>query len=106
MNITETAQKRLKALLDEETDSTYFRVGVTGGGCAGFNYGFSLDSTKNLDDNPIPCDGFEVLVDALSWEFLKNTVVDYEEDLTGAGFTIQNPDAASTCGCGTSFCPM
>lgn len=105
MIITEQAQEKLKTLLNEEPDASYFRVGVTGGGCAGFQYGFSLDDKKNLDDNAVECDGFEVLVDAMSWEFLKNSEIGYEQDLTGSSFTISNPDASSTCGCGTSFCP-
>ena len=105
MVITDAAQTKLKDLLAEEEKALYFRVGVTGGGCSGFSYGFSFDDTKHDDDQSINCSEFDVLVDAASWEYLTSSQIDFEQDLTGESFTITNPEADSSCASGTSFCP-
>jgi iron-sulfur cluster insertion protein len=76
---------------------------VQGGGCAGFSYGFTLDSEVNDDDFEIPAGSSSVLVDSMSAQYVMGATIDYEEDLMGASFKIKNPQASSTCGCGSSF---
>lgn len=76
---------------------------VQGGGCAGFSYGFMLDEEQNDDDFEIPAGSSSVLVDSMSFQYLQGSSVDYVEELTGAHFKIQNPQAQTTCGCGSSF---
>ena len=78
---------------------------VAGGGCSGFSYGFELTKEKNEDDWEIPSLSTSVLVDAISMQYLENAVVDFKSDLEGARFSISNPQAQTTCGCGSSFSP-
>ena len=104
ITITESAQHKIVDVLAEENDPTLkLRMFVQGGGCAGFSYGFTLDSEKNEDDFEIPAGSSSVLVDSLSFQYVQGATIDYEESLMGASFKIKNPQASSTCGCGSSF---
>ncbi|WP_119394830.1 iron-sulfur cluster insertion protein ErpA [Salinibius halmophilus] len=104
INVSADAFNKVKALIDEEdNDQLKLRVFVTGGGCAGFQYGFTFDEDIAEDDTIVEFDGVKVLVDALSIQYLAGSTVDFKEDLGGARFIIDNPMAESTCGCGASF---
>ena len=104
LTITESASAKIADVLAEENDPTLkLRMFVQGGGCAGFSYGFTLDSEKNEDDFEIPAGPSSVLVDSLSFQYVQGATIDYEESLMGASFKIKNPQASSTCGCGSSF---
>lgn len=104
INITTKAVAKVKGLLKEEGNpSLKLRVFVTGGGCSGFQYGFSFDEGVAEDDTAVESDGVVVLVDSLSFQYLAGAEVDYTEGLEGSRFTINNPNAATTCGCGASF---
>jgi iron-sulfur cluster assembly accessory protein len=102
--LTDRAVRRIAHLLAEgEHRGMMFRVAVAGGGCSGFKYSFTFDDQKTTDDRVIQRDGAVVLIDDVSWEYLRGSRVDYLEELIGSRFEIANPNAASTCGCGTSF---
>ena len=102
--ITENAAKRIAALRDAEgNDALMLRITVSGGGCSGFQYGFDFDDTVNDDDRVFERDGVKVVVDDVSLDFLVKAQVDFKEDLIGSYFAIENPNATSSCGCGTSF---
>lgn len=103
LTITEKAQKRIKSILDEEGSNLFIRAFVQGGGCSGFQYGFTIDETKNEDDFEIPVGNFLVLIDALSMQYLQGSKIDYKEDLMSSQFVIENPNVSSQCGCGSSF---
>jgi iron-sulfur cluster insertion protein len=104
MNLTESAVDKIKEIISEESDpGMRLRVFVQGGGCSGFQYGFTLDSDQNEDDFEQEYNGVKVLVDAMSMQYLQNSTINYKEDLMGASFVIDNPQAVSTCGCGSSF---
>lgn len=104
LQVTPAAIAKVKALVDEEGNPNLrLRVFVTGGGCSGFQYGFSFDETVAEDDTVVEKDGASVLVDALSIQYLQGSQVDYEVGLEGSRFTIKNPNAKTTCGCGASF---
>lgn len=104
INITDNAKFKLTEILADEVDkSLSLRVYVQGGGCSGFQYGFSLDNEQSEDDFVLPAGEFNVLVDSMSMQYLQGSVIDYKDDLTGSNFVIQNPNAESTCGCGSSF---
>lgn len=104
IQITANAVKKVLSLVEEEgNENLKFRVYVTGGGCSGFQYGFSFDEDQEDDDTPIQKDGITVIVDPMSYPYLVGAQVDYEEGLQGAKFTVTNPNATSTCGCGSSF---
>ncbi|MDR0779991.1 MAG: iron-sulfur cluster insertion protein ErpA [Pseudomonadales bacterium] len=104
LSLTDAAARKVNALLHEEGNPNLnLRVYVTGGGCSGFQYGFSFDETVNDDDTVIDHAGAHMLVDSLSIQYLVGAVVDYEEGLQGSRFRVQNPMAAMTCGCGMSF---
>ena len=104
LTITESASAKIADVLAEENDpSLRLRMFVQGGGCAGFSYGFTLDSEVNDDDFEIPAGSSSVLVDSMSAQYVMGATIDYEEDLMGASFKIKNPQASSTCGCGSSF---
>ena len=94
---------KVKELLAEETDGTKLRIFVQGGGCSGFQYGFTFDESQNEDDFSIDLDGVQLLVDSLSSQYLQGAEVDYIETLAGSNFSIKNPQATTTCGCGSSF---
>ena len=104
MNLDNSAVTKLKEILAEENNpAVKLRVFVQGGGCAGFSYGFTLDEEQNEDDFDFEYDGVKVLVDAMSMQYLQGANIKYDEDLMGASFKIDNPQAVSTCGCGSSF---
>lgn len=104
MTLTESAVIKLKDILAEENNpAAKLRVFVQGGGCAGFSYGFTLDEEVNEDDFEQEYDGVKVLVDSMSMQYLNGSKINYKEDLMGASFVIDNPQAVSTCGCGSSF---
>lgn len=101
---TDNAARKVKELIDEEGNPELkLRVFVTGGGCAGFQYGFSFDETANEDDTAMQKDSVTLLVDPMSYQYLVGAEIDYTEGLEGAQFVIKNPNATSTCGCGSSF---
>ncbi len=104
IGVTERAAERLRGLLAGETSGdAKFRVSVSGGGCSGFQYGFSFDSEVTADDRVYERHGVPVVIDEISLDLLNGAVVDWKEDLSGAMFVIENPNAASSCGCGSSF---
>jgi iron-sulfur cluster insertion protein len=104
ITITDNAKTKITDLLAEENDpNVKLRAFVQGGGCSGFSYGFTLDEEQNEDDFEVPVGNFKVLVDAMSMQYLQGAAIDYKEDLMGASFSITNPNAQSTCGCGSSF---
>ncbi|MEY4696276.1 MAG: hypothetical protein RIT14_704 [Pseudomonadota bacterium] len=100
--VTDRAFARLKEIAEATGEARALRVAVEGGGCSGFQYDIRLDDPA-ADDLVLEQDGQRVLVDAVSLPFLANAVIDYTEELIGARFVIENPNAASSCGCGTSF---
>ena len=102
--LSDSARKRIKALMAEESNPALkLRVYVTGGGCSGFQYSFTFDDAVNGDDAVFERDDVKVVIDEISLEYLGGSEVDYVEELVGAYFTVRNPNAASTCGCGVSF---
>ena len=105
MQLTDGAVHKILSLKDVESDqnSTNLRVYVTGGGCSGFQYGFSFDKVIDEEDTCITKDGANLVVDSLSLQYLEGSTVDYTEDLMGSKFIITNPNATTTCGCGESF---
>ena len=104
ITITESAQNKILEVLSEENDSSLkLRMFVQGGGCSGFQYGFTLDRELAEDDWEIPAGKTSVLVDSMSMQYVEGATIDYVEDLMGAQFKILNPQASSTCGCGSSF---
>ena len=104
INITENAIRKIQDILAEENNpNVKLRVFVQGGGCAGFSYGFTLDQSQNADDFEIARDNVVLLVDSMSAQYLSGADIDYKEDLMGSSFTIINPNAVTTCGCGSSF---
>lgn len=105
ITLTESAQEKIKEVLADESPESRLRMYVQGGGCAGFSYGFTIDDEQNEDDFEIPTSSQSVLVDSMSLQYLQGAVVDYVEDLQGSRFSIKNPQAQSTCGCGSSFSP-
>lgn len=101
---TEAASCKVKELVtEEENPALKLRVFVTGGGCSGFQYGFTFDEDQAEDDMVIERDGVSMVVDALSFQYLVGSRVDYREDLEGSRFVVENPNATTTCGCGSSF---
>ncbi len=104
ISMTSAAADKLKSLIvEEENERLMLRVYVTGGGCSGFQYGFAFDEEYQEDDTEVVRDGVKLVVDPLSFQYLVGSEVDYLENLEGARFTVTNPNAASTCGCGASF---
>jgi len=101
---TDSAARKVKELIDEEGNpSLKLRVFVTGGGCAGFQYGFTFDEAVNEDDATMEKNGVTLLIDAMSYQYLAGAEIDYQENIEGAQFVIKNPNASTTCGCGSSF---
>ena len=104
LTLTDNAASKVKNLVEEEgKDNLKLRVFVTGGGCSGFQYGFSFDEDSNDDDTVISNKGASLLVDPLSYQYLVGARIDYVEGLEGARFIVDNPMATTTCGCGSSF---
>ena len=101
---TDSAASKVRELIEEEGNAALkLRVFVTGGGCSGFQYGFTFDEIVNEDDTKIEKDGVTLLVDSMSYQYLVGAEIDYKEDIEGAQFVIRNPNATTTCGCGSSF---
>jgi len=101
---TDAAATKVKSLIDEEGNPELkLRVFVTGGGCSGFQYGFTFDEAAAEDDTRMEKNGVTLLIDAMSYQYLVGAEIDYQEGLEGAQFVIKNPQATSTCGCGSSF---
>ena len=101
---TDSAADKVKQLVDEEGNPELkLRVFVQGGGCSGFQYGFTFDEVVNEDDTQMAKNGVTLLIDAMSLQYLGGAEIDYKEDLQGAQFVIKNPNATTTCGCGSSF---
>ena len=106
LELTDNAVVKIKDLLAEENDPALrLRVFVQGGGCSGMQYGFTFDGATNEDDFTIEKDGVVLLVDSMSSQYLTGARIDYVEDLMGAQFKIENPNAQTSCGCGSSFSP-
>lgn len=101
---TDSAATKVKALIEEEGNAELkLRVFVTGGGCSGLQYGFTFDEAVNDDDTVMEKNGVSLLIDPMSYQYLIGAEIDYSEGLEGAQFVIKNPNASSTCGCGSSF---
>jgi len=101
---TDSAAEKVKQLIDEEGNAELkLRVFVSGGGCSGFQYGFTFDEVQNDDDSVMEKNGVMLLIDPMSYQYLSGAEIDYSEGLEGAQFVIKNPNATSTCGCGSSF---
>ena len=101
--VTERAARRIGEILGKELPGTMLRVSVEGGGCSGFQYKFDMETTQEADDVVIRRDGAVVLIDQVSLGFLTGSQIDFVDDLIGASFKIENPNATAACGCGTSF---
>jgi len=101
---SDSAALKVKQLIDEEGNTGLkLRVFVSGGGCSGFQYGFTFDEEINEDDATMEKNGVTLLIDAMSYQYLVGAEIDYQEGMEGAQFVIKNPNASSTCGCGSSF---
>ena len=104
VQFTDAAAQKVRALLDDEDNQNLkLRVFVTGGGCSGFQYGFTFDENEEEGDTRVDKAGVTLLVDPMSVQYLQGAEIDYKEDVQGAQFVIRNPNAATTCGCGNSF---
>lgn len=101
---TDSAADKVKQLIEEEGNPELkLRVFVQGGGCSGFQYGFTFDEETNEDDTIMTKNGVSLLIDSMSYQYLVGAEIDYKEDINGAQFVIKNPNASTTCGCGSSF---
>jgi len=101
---TDAAATKVKSLIEEEGNADLkLRVFVTGGGCSGFQYGFTFDETVNEDDTSMEKNGVTLLIDPMSFQYLGGAEIDFRDNLDGAQFVIRNPSAKTTCGCGSSF---
>lgn len=101
---TDSAANKVKELIEEEGNAGLkLRVFVTGGGCSGFQYGFTFDEEVADDDTTMEKNGVQLLIDPMSYQYLVGAEIDYTEGLEGSQFVIRNPNATSTCGCGSSF---
>jgi iron-sulfur cluster insertion protein len=106
LTLTDNAVNKIKDLLAEENNpSLKLRTFVQGGGCSGMQYGFTFDEEQNEDDFVIERDSVQILVDSMSMQYLTGAKIDYKEDLMGSNFSIDNPNAQTSCGCGSSFSP-
>lgn len=104
LNFTDAAAAKVKTLIEEENNEALkLRVFVSGGGCSGFQYGFTFDETINDGDTSVENSGVTLLIDPMSFQYLVGADIDYTEGLEGAQFVIRNPNATTTCGCGSSF---
>ena len=103
-HVTEAAADKIKSLVKEEPKATGLRIFVQGGGCSGFQYGFAFAEELDDDDTNVQAHGASVVVDAMSYQYVMGAEIDYKDDpLNGSSFVIRNPQATSTCGCGSSF---
>ena len=104
LTMTDSAVAKITDIIAEENNPNIkLRTFVQGGGCSGFSYGFTLDEDQNEDDFVIDQPGLTVVVDSMSMQYLQGAVIDYKEEITGSSFVITNPNAQTTCGCGSSF---
>ena len=104
MLFTDSAANKVKQLIEEEGNADLkLRVFVSGGGCSGFQYGFTFDEVTNEDDTVLNKNGVQLLIDPMSLQYLVGAEIDYQDGLEGSQFVIKNPGATSTCGCGSSF---
>lgn len=104
VNLSDSAIQKVRDLVaEEENDQLKLRVFITGGGCSGFQYGFTFDELVADDDTALEQEGVTLLVDPMSLQYLAGSVVDYTEGLEGSRFVVNNPNATATCGCGSSF---
>ena len=102
IEITDNAQKHIASVLQKDS-AKYFRITVLGGGCAGFQYKFDFENSRNDDDILIKSEKINIVIDETSMELIQNSKIDYVHELIGSSFKITNPQASSSCGCGTSF---
>ncbi len=106
INFTDSAANKVAELIAEEGNPNLkLRVFVQGGGCSGFQYGFTFDESVNDDDTTMDKNGVKLLIDSMSYQYLVGAEIDYREDINGAQFVIKNPNVSNTCGCGSSFAP-
>lgn len=103
LTLSDRAVTRIAQILAKEPAGSMLRVAVNGGGCSGFQYGFDIVAEQNPDDIIVERDGVRVLVDPVSFDFLKGSEIDFANELIGSAFRIRNPNATASCGCGTSF---
>ena len=104
LNFSDSAANKVRQLIaEEDNDNLMLRVYVTGGGCSGFQYGFTFDEEVNEGDTTVENGGVKLLIDPMSFQYLAGAEIDYVDDLEGARFVIRNPNATTTCGCGSSF---
>ena len=103
INFSKKAVEKINQLVSKKPQGTFFRIAVKGGGCSGFQYGFTYDEAILDGDTEIEKLGVKLLVDPMSVQYLVGAEIDYQEDLSGAQFIIRNPNASTTCGCGSSF---
>lgn len=103
VHLTDRAARRIAEILKDEPADVMLRVAVTGGGCSGFQYDFCFDDARASDDLVIEKNGATVLIDPISLDFLKGAEIDFVDEMIGAAFKVNNPNATSSCGCGTSF---
>ena len=103
VTVTERAARRIGEILRDEPAGAMLRVSVEGGGCSGFQYKFDVDRGKAIDDIVVARDGAAVLIDSVSLQYLAGSEIDFVDDLIGAAFKVNNPQAKASCGCGTSF---
>jgi iron-sulfur cluster insertion protein len=104
INLTDSAISKIADILAEENNpNVKLRTFVQGGGCSGFSYGFTLDEEQNEDDFTFEKSGITLLVDSMSMQYLQGATIDFKEEVMGSSFVIQNPNAQTTCGCGSSF---
>ena len=105
ITITDSAQKKLQEIMKEEPAGSKLRMYIQGGGCSGFSYGFSIETEQNEDDFIIEAGSTKIMIDSMSSQYLQGAEVDFTDDLMGSNFKIRNPNAQTTCGCGSSFNP-
>ena len=103
LSLTNSAATRIRHLVATKGDAVALRLAISGGGCSGFQYAFSLDSKTRPDDLVIERDGASMLIDGMSVALLKDSQIDWQEDIAGSMFVVKNPNATAMCGCGTSF---
>lgn len=103
VTVTERAARKIGEILKAEPEGAKLRVSVEGGGCSGFQYKFDVDRDQGADDIVVARDGATVLIDSVSLQFLAGSEIDFVDDLIGAAFKVNNPQAKASCGCGTSF---
>lgn len=101
--VSDSAAKRINLILAKEPNKTALRISVEGGGCSGFSYKYELVDAQNEDDFVIEKNGAQILIDSISLPFIEGSEIDFVDDLMGQAFQINNPNAVSSCGCGTSF---